>query len=327
MPLRFRYTLHQLRILDAVVEHGGITRAAEALHLTQPTVSLQVKQLADALGVALFEPRGRVLELTAAGAEVVAFARSIRRSAETLAERLAALEGLTRGRLRLAAASTAEYFVPRLLGRFQRAHPGIAVELRVVNRAEVVARLAADEDDLYVMAQPPSELPVVATPFLANPLVVIAAASHPLATRRSMRVADLAPCEFVLRERGSGTRLIADAFFAARGIALRTRLELGSNEAVKQAVIGGLGLAVISLHALSDELTHHARLRVLPVAGLPIPSRWHWVGRGGRPLSGVAGAFVDFLGVESARLAREVARLQRRSASAREPGRTTARAA
>ena len=327
MPLRFRYTLHQLRILDAVVEHGGITRAAQALHLTQPTVSLQVKQLADGLGVPLFEPQGRSLRLTAAGAEVVAFFRAILRSAESLAERLAALEGLTRGRLRLAAASTAEYFIPRLIGRFQGAHPGIAVELRVVNRAEVVARLAADEDDLYVMAQPPSELPVAASPFLANPLVVIAAASHPLATRRSVALADLAPCEFVLREPGSGTRLIADAFFAARGIALRTRLELGSNEAVKQAVIGGLGLAVISLHALSDEITHHARLRVLRVAGLPIPSRWHWVGHAGRPLSRVAHAFVDFLGVESGRLTRELARLQRRSAPARAPGRTPARPA
>jgi len=311
MPLRFRYTLHQLRIFHAVVEHGGITRAAQQLHLAQPTVSLQMKQLADALGAPLFAPKGRELRLTAAGAEALEFARSILRSAESLAERLAALEGLQRGRLRLTAASTAEYFIPRLIGRFQHAHPAIAVELKVVNRADVVARLTADDDDLYVMAQPPSELPVVASPFVDNPLVAIAATGHPLCARRRVALAELARHEFVLREPGAGTRLIADAFFAARGIALRTRLELGSNEAVKQAVIGNLGLAVISLHALRDELTHHHRIRVLPVAGLPIPSRWHWMGGPGRPLSRVAQAFVAFLAVESPRLAHDLARLLR----------------
>lgn len=311
MPTRFRYTLHQLRIFHAVAEHGGITRAAAALHLTQPTVSMQIRQLNEALGVALFAPRGRALRLTPAGEEALEFAKTLLRAAESLTERLAAIEGLTRGRLRLTAASTAEYFVPRLLGRFQQAYPGVAVELRVVNRAEVLARLRQDVDDLYVMAQPPSEEPVVAEAFLDNPLVVIAPLTHPLAKRRRIAVAELAGHEFVVREPGAGTRLITDTFLAARRITLSTRLELGSNEAVKQAVVGGLGLAVISLHALRDELLHQRRLRVLPVQGFPIPSRWHCVRRAERSPTRIADAFQAFLSAAAPGLAGELARLLR----------------
>jgi DNA-binding transcriptional LysR family regulator len=312
MPTRFRYTLHQLRIFHAVAEHGGVTRAAAALHLTQPTVSMQIRQLNEALGVALFAPRGRALRLTPAGQEVLEFAKTLLRAAESLTERLAAIEGMTRGRLRLTAASTAEYFIPRLLGRFQQVHPGVAVELRVVNRAEVLARLRQDVDDLYVMAQPPSEEPVVAVPFLDNPLVVMAPLTHPLAKRRKIALDDLAGYEFVVREPGAGTRLIADTFLAARGVRLSTRLELGSNEAVKQAVIGGLGLAVMSLHALRDELVHHRRLRVLPVDGFPIPSSWHGVRRSDRAPTRVAEAFQGFLREAAPGLAADLAPLLQR---------------
>ncbi len=314
MPLRFRYTLHQLRILEAVVDHGGISRAAAALHLTQPTVSMQIRQLNEALGVTLFAPKGRGLRLTAAGEEALAFARGLLTSAERLNERLAALEGVERGRLRLSAASTAEYFIPRLIGAFQQAHAGIAVELKVLSRAAVVARLHEDADDLYVMAQPPSEDPVVADAFVDNPLVAIAPAAHVLATARKVKLAELVRHEFVLREPGAGTRLLTDSFFAARGLALRTRLELGSNEAIKQAVIGGLGLAVISLHALRDELVHHRRIRVLDVVGMPIPSQWHLVRRADRMPSRVAEAFAAFLAGQAPQLAAELARSLARTA-------------
>jgi len=314
MPLRFRYTLHQLRILQAVAEHGGITRAAEALHLTQPTVSMQIRQLNEVLGVALFAPRGRVLRLTAAGEEVLSFARSVVQSAELLDERLAALEGVERGRLRMSAASTAEYFIPRLLGAFQHAHAGISAELKVISRAAVVARLREDADDLYVMAQPPSEDPVIAEAFMDNPLVVIAPAAHALAKARRVKLAELVRHEFVLREPGAGTRMLTDAFFAGRGLALLARLELGSNEAVKQAVIGGLGLAVISLHALRDELVHHRRIRVLDVEGMPIPSQWHLVRRADRAPSRVTRAFESFLAAQAPQLAAELAQLLARTA-------------
>jgi DNA-binding transcriptional LysR family regulator len=308
-PSRLRYTLHQLQIFVAVAVHGGVSRAAAALHLSQPTVSMQVKQLAEAFGAALLEQAGRGVRLTPAGEEVLCLARTMLRAAEDADGRLAALQGATRGRLRVAAASTAESFIPRLLGDFQRTYPGVVVELKVVNRAEVVARLADDRDDLYVMTQPPSELPVVATAFAANPLVVVAPSGHPLARRSRIPLAELARHEFVVRETGAGTRLVADAFFAARGVALGARLELGSNEAVKQAVIGGLGLAVIALVALRDELLHHRRVRILDVESLPIPGRWHWVTRADRQASLIARNWIAFVAEQQAGLEADQARL------------------
>lgn len=318
--LRLRYTLHQLQIFLAVVTHGGVSRAAAAMHLSQPTVSMQMKQLAEVIGAPLLEPAGRGVRLTPAGEEVLELARTMLRAAEDADGRLAALSGATRGRLRIAAASTAEAFIPRLLGDFQRGHPGVAVELKVVNRAEVVARLADDRDDLYVMTQPPSELPVVATAFADNPLVVVAPAAHPLAGRARIPLAELAGHEFVVREPGAGTRLVTDAFLAARGVKLPARLELGSNEAVRQAVIGGLGLAVIALVALRDELLHHRRVRILAVDGFPIPSRWHWVRRADRRPSPIVESWTAFVAGQRATLAAEQQRLLRRRAGGARPG-------
>lgn len=310
------YTLHQLYLFAAVVEHAGVSRAAEALGLTQPTVSMQVKQLADVLGVDLFEPqprgggRGRArLRLTAAGVEVLEMARAALRLTRSLDERLAALSGGARGRVRVCAASTAEYFVPRLLGTFQRERPGVEVELQVLNRQAVLERLRRDDDDLCIMAHPPSELPVVAEPFAANPLVIVAPARHPLVGRATVPLAELANHEWIVREEGAGTRLVADRALAARGLRLTARLQLGSNEAIKQAVIGGFGLAVLSLHALRDELLHHRRVRLLRVEGFPIDGRWHFVRRAERPLSPLAAAVREFAGAQATALDAEVERL------------------
>lgn len=310
------YTFHQLHVFAAVVEHASFSRAAAALHLTQPTVSMQVKQLAECLGAELFEAqargggRGRArLRLTAAGAEVLAAAHAVARVQDGLDERLAALAGLRRGRLRVCAASTAEYFVPRLLGLFQQAHPGVEVELQVLNRKAVCERLAHDEDDLYIMTRPPSEQLIVAEPFVENPLVVVAPAHHPLVGAGRVTLAELARHEFVVREDGAGTRLNVDSFLAARGIRLPTRLQLGSNEAVKQAVVGGFGLAILSLHALRDELLHRRRVVLLPVEEFPIAGRWHWVRRADRKLSGVAAAARDFGAAQAAALDAELTRL------------------
>jgi DNA-binding transcriptional LysR family regulator len=213
----------------------------------------------------------------------------------------------------MSAASTAEYFIPRLIGAFQHAHAGIAAELKVMSRAAVVARLRDDADDVYVMAQPTSEDPVIAEAFMGNPLVVIAPIGHMLARARGIKLSELVRHEFVLREPGAGTRLLTDAFFARRGLELRARLELGSNEAVKQAVIGDLGLAVISLHALRDELVHHRRVRVLDVEGMPIASQWHLVRRADREPSRVTRAFESFLAAQAPRLAAELAELLARA--------------
>lgn len=283
-------SLHQLRLLVAVAEEGGVSRAAARLHLTQPTLSIQLKQLAHTVGEPLFEQVGRRLYLTDAGHEVLAAARGIEDQLAALQGRLAARRGMQQGRLRISVVSTAEYFMPRILGEFQRAHPGIDVALHVLNRADLVKRVESNADDLYLMTRPPDDPAIRAESVGRNPLVVVAAPSHPWARRHRIPVKELATQPFVVREAGSGTRLWADDWLRGRRVTIQTRLELGSNEAVKQAVRGGFGLAIVSAHALLLEAEQ--RLIVpLDVQGFPIPSRWHLVTRIGKPLSPVADGF------------------------------------
>ena len=283
-------SLHQLRILIAVASEGTISRAAAVLHLTQPTLSIQLKQLSETLGQPLFELAGRRLHLTDAGYEVLSTARNIDDQLEALRARLAAGRALEEGRLRVAIVSTAEYFMPRLLGEFHQRYPGIDISLAVLNRAAVLERLEHNADDLYVMARPPHDRAVRADPFGRNPLVVVAAPHHPLAARQRISPRDLSDEAFVVREIGSGTRLWGDEWLARRGVVPKARLELGSNEAVKQAVRGGFGLAVLSAHSLLLELAQ-GLIVVLHVNGSPIRSSWHLVSRVAKPLMPAADAF------------------------------------
>ena len=288
-----RLTFHQLRLLLAVSREGSVSRAAQRLHLTQPTLSAQFSHLAEQAGLPLFEPVGPKLHLTAAGRVVLDTAARVEQELENLDETLAELRGDVVGRLRLAVVSTAETFIPRLLGDFRRERPAVEVSLVVLNRDAVIRRLADNLDDLYIMSRPPQAPPVVATPFLSNPLVVVAAAEHPLAGRETLQIEALAAEEFVLREPGSGTRQAAEHFFAAHGLALRPRLELGSNEAVKQAVAGGLGLSLLSAHALAHAVDEG--IAVLRVEGTPLPTQWQVVYPAGKRLSPLASAFLAFL--------------------------------
>ena len=297
-----RLTFHQLRLLLAVSREGSVSRAAQRLHLTQPTLSAQLRQLAEQVGLPLFERVGRKLHLTAAGRVVLDTAARVEQELENLDETLAELRGDVVGRLRLAVVSTAETFIPRLLGDFRRERPAVEVSLVVLNRDAVIRRLADNLDDLYIMSRPPQAPPVVATPFLSNPLVVVAAADHPLAGRETLQIEALAAEEFVLREPGSGTRQAAEHFFAAHGLALRPRLELGSNEAVKQAVAGGLGLSLLSAHALAHAVDEG--IAVLRVEGTPLPTQWQVVYPAGKRLSPLASAFLQFLRERAAELER-----------------------
>ena len=297
-----RLTFHQLRLLLAVSREGSVSRAAQRLHLTQPTLSAQLRQLAEQVGLPLFERVGRKLHLTAAGRVVLDTANRVEQELERLDETLAELRGDVVGRLRLAVVSTAETFIPRLLGDFRRERPAVEVSLVVLNRDAVIRRLADNLDDLYIMSRPPQAPPVVATPFLSNPLVVVAAAEHPLAGRETLQIEALAAEEFVLREPGSGTRQAAEHFFAAHGLALRPRLELGSNEAVKQAVAGGLGLSLLSAHALAHAVDEG--IAVLRVDGTPLPTQWQVVYPAGKRLTPLAGAFLEFLRERAAELER-----------------------
>jgi DNA-binding transcriptional LysR family regulator len=282
-----RATLVQLRSFEAVVRLGAVGRAAQALNLAQPTVSTQLKELAAATGVALLQAQGRGLVATPQGERLAEAAREMFAAWQRFEDHAAELQGLKRGRLQLAAVTTTEYFLPDLLGPFAQAYPGIQIELAVENRDAVVARLASGSHELAAMMLPPDHLPLHRWPFLANPLVVVAAAGHPLAglgRPRRLALGQLLDQPLLVREAGSGTRLALERLLAERQLQWPPRMALGSNEAIKHAVRAGLGLAVVSRHSLSADPAADG-LVVLQVGGFPIRRMWHLVWRKDRPLS------------------------------------------
>ncbi len=287
-------TFRQLRTFLALAEQGSVTAAARALHVTQPTVSMQLKETTDSVGLPLYEVTGKKLQLTDAGRELETTARAMLHEWDLFEQGIAARRGLTAGRLRLAVVSTAKYFTPRLLGDFCRMHPDVEISLEVLNRDGVVQRLRENVDDLYIMSKPPADIDAVAHAFLANPLVLIAPLEHPLAKQKNVALRDLSEERFLLREKGSGTRLNTDAHFATHHFVPRIRLEMGSNEALKQAVAGGLGLSVVSQHALGPDVAGQG-LIVLEVSGFPIVSNWYTVHLQGKRLSPLAEAFMGYL--------------------------------
>lgn len=289
-----RFSLRQLHIFEAVARHLSYTRAAEELHLTQPAVFAQVKQLEDGVGLPLLDRIGKQLHLTAAGREVLATSRETVAAVERLEMRLADMQGLKRGRLRIAIVTTAKYLIPRLLGEFCTRYPGIEAALTVTNREKLLARLDENADDLVVLGVPPDNLDVVATPIADNPLVVVARHDHPLAGRKKISLKRLAAEPFILREAGSGTRLAIERHFTQHGLAPRIRMELGSNEAIKQAIAGGLGISVLSSHTLALE-GDQGLLQILDVAGFPLMRQWYVAYPAGRHLSAVAEAFLGHL--------------------------------
>jgi len=290
----WRVSLAQLRSFEAVVRLGGVGRAAEALHLAQPTVSTQLRELAQGLGLSLFETQGRGLVPTAAGLRLAETVRALGACWQQFEDDVAALQGLRQGRLRIAAVTTTEYFLPDLLGPFARAYPGIAIELAVENRDAVVARLQRGDDELAAMMLPPAHLPLARWPFLENPLVLIAPADHRLARRRRLRLAELVDEPLLVREAGSGTRAVTEQAFAEQGIHWPTRMALGSNEAIKHAVRAGLGVAVLSRHTLAPDPASEG-LVVLPVQGFPLRRQWQLVWRQDRALSLPARTLLDDL--------------------------------
>jgi len=287
-------TVRQLQIFDAAARALSFSRAAEVLHLTQPAVSMQIRQLEHFAGVPLFERTGRRLHLTGAGEELVLHARAVLRALENADEAFAALKGLRGGRVRLAVVSTAKYFAPRLIARFAQAHPGVQVRLQVDNRDAVVRTLAANDVDVALMGRPPGELDLVAAPFADHPHVIIAPPDHPLARRRRVDIDAFAAEVFLVRETGSGTRTAMERFFQERGVPLRVGMEMPSNETIKQAVIAGLWLSFISLHTIVLELAAGA-LAVVNAPGLPVVRQWYVLHRTEKRLSPAAEAFRAFV--------------------------------
>lgn len=287
-------TFRQLRLFLALADTGSISRAALACHVTQPTASMQLKEVSQAVGVPLYEVISRRVHLTDAGRDLARTARAIASEWDAFEQGIDGLKGLTRGKLRVAVVSTAKYFVPRLLGSFCGKYPDIDISLEVLNRDGVVQRLRDNLDDLSIMSMPPRDIELEDHVFMANPLVLIAPAGHRLARRRRVALRDLQAERFILRERGSGTRMAVDAHFRRERFRPDLRLELGSNEAIREAVAGGLGISVISRHALQDDGTAQG-VTVLPVAGFPIESQWHVVWQKGKQLSPIARVFQQHL--------------------------------
>ena len=293
MPI-LHATLHQLKIFDAVARHLSFARAAEELHLTPPALSIQVKQLADVIGQPLFEQIGKKISLTPAGSASWATCRDVLDRLEQLAQELAAIQGLEKGSLKLATLATAQYFIPRLLGEFCLKHPGIDATLFMGNREALLERLARNQDDLYILGQPPERLNVVTEPFADNHLVVIASPNHPLAKEKDIAPSRLREAPFILREPGSGTRLAAEKFFDQHGVTLKARMEVGSNVAVKQVVADELGIAVLSASTLRAELAS-GELVVLDVRGFPLERKWYMVYPAGKQLTPATKVFMEYL--------------------------------
>lgn len=287
-------TLKQLQIFEAVAAQQSYTEAAKKLYLTQPAVSMQIKQLEEQAGVTLFDRLGKQISLTHAGEELLHYARSIQLQLEEAGQVLEEMKGLKRGKLHLTMASTANYFAPQLLAAFHHLYPDAKVQLDVSNRSGLIAAVRNNTTDMAIMGRPPRGQDLVGIPFMDNPLVIIAPPSHPLAKRKLIKLAELAQEPFIVREGESGTRIAAERFFAEHGIQLVTGMEMNRSEAIKQAVMAELGLGIVSLHTIDMELALK-RLVVLKVEDFPIMRQWHIVHRKGKRFAAIPEAFKQFV--------------------------------
>ncbi len=294
-------TLKQFRLLAAAAHGGSFVAAAQACHLTPPAVTMQMRQLEEEAGIALFERHGREFSLTQAGREVLAAAERVEAVLGDLSAGLAALKSLKAGRVTVGAVSTAKYFVPRMLAAFSKIHPEIEIELIIGNRAETIAAFRDARFDIAVMGRPPEGVEVESVPIGDNPHVMIAPPSHALAGRHQIAPARLADETVLVRENGSGTRMLMENFFSSAGVTPRIGMAISSNETIKQAVIAGLGIAFLSAHTIEAEVAD-GRLVVLDVAGLPEVRQWFVVRPASKRLMPAARALRDFLTTEGSRL-------------------------
>jgi LysR family transcriptional regulator, low CO2-responsive transcriptional regulator len=287
-------TFRQLRLFLALAETGSVSAAARMVHITQPTASMGLKEITDAVGVPLYEVVARKVHLTAMGLALAKTARAISTEWESFEQEVHGVKGLTQGKLKVAVVSTAKYFIPRILGTFCAKYPQIDISLEVLNRDGVVKRLEENLDDLYIMSQPPLHLDIEDEVFMPNPLLLVASKDHALAKKKNFDISLLKNEKFILREKGSGTRMATDVHLKRLKFKPDVRLELGSNEAIKQAVIGGLGIAVLSRYSLGDKSDQEA-VAILKCKDFPIETSWHIVSPKGKKLSPIATIFKKHL--------------------------------
>ena len=303
-----RYLRHgmlpQLAVFEAVARLSSFTKAADELHLAQPTVSAQIKKLADNLQIPLFEQIGKRIYLTPAGEKLYKGCQLLFTTLSDIEESLSDLRGLEHGRLRLAVSTTGKYFVPRLLAEFVKLHPAIEVSLQIHNRNTLIDRLSRNEDDLYVFSNPPNDFEIVTQPILPNPMVVFAREDHPLVHEKKISIEQLKNEKFIMREPGSGTRMVAYEAFDHHGLEPRVQMELSTNEAIKQAILAGLGISILSQYTLGLD-TFEPRLSILNVQDFPIEKQWQFVYPVGKQTSSVSRAFMDFVRKEAPTLIKD----------------------
>ncbi len=292
------FTLQQLKLFESVYRNGSYTLAAKELHLTQPAVSIQVKRFEAQVDLPLFEVVGKKIFPTTAGKAVYGACIEVLGGVENLKQSVEALKGEVKGPLTLSVVTTAKYFMPHLLGHFLQAHPDVEPHLHFTNRARIVERLMNNEDDFVVMGQVPDDKNLESRPFLENILGVVAPPNHPLAGKKKVPLEALVKERFIEREEGSGTRLVFDGLLEKQGLKVEPYMVLGSSEAIKQGVMAGLGLAVLSLHSLRLEQAA-GKLVVINVEGFPLKRRWYAVHQKGKRLSLVAQTFLDCILTES----------------------------
>jgi len=298
----FHVTLRQLQVFEAVARHLNHSRAAKELYLSQPAISMQIKQLELGVDLPLFEQVGKQIHLTEAGREMLHYSRIISEQLHEMEAVFGEMKGLEHGHLNISVVSTANYFMPQLLAKFCQQHPKIQISLHVANRDAVLKQLAENSTDLAIMGQPQEGAELLALSFMKNPLVVIAPPNHPLARLQRVKLHQLEQESFLVREQGSGTRGAMERFFAEHGIQFRAGMEMGTNEAIKQAVQAGMGLGILSLHSAELEL-ETGRLAVLNVEHFPMVRHWYIVHRQSKRLSTAAKAFKLFLLTEAEQLA------------------------
>jgi len=300
-----RYLKHgilpQLHVFESSARLGSFARAAQELHLAQPTVSVQIKKLSETVGFPLFEQVGKRIYLTDAGQRVYAGCNDVFRALSSLEERLTEMRGLDSGHFQFAVTSTAKYFAPRLLGAFIQRYPGVETSLQIHNRSTLIERLRNNEDDLYMFAHPPDQQEVMVQAILSNPLVVFARSDHPMAGEKDIAFARLANEPFLIREPGSGTRMATLKLFERQGLTPKIRMELSTNEAIREAILAGLGVSILSRYTFGLE-PEQTKLVCLDVEGFPLESHWHFVYPVGKHLSVAARAFMDFARVEAKNL-------------------------
>ena len=284
----------QLQALVQVARHQSVSRAAEAMHVTQPAVSLHLKLLEEAAGTPLTRKQGRNIQMTSAGELLVGYAGRILTLWEEAGDEIAAFKGVTSGTLRIGAVMTAEHLLPAMLVRFTTGRPHVRIRLQVGSRPEVIGMLSRDEIDLAIMGTPPREFPTSASRFARHPMAFYAAPGHPLLAARAVALAELADHNLLVRERGSGTRAAVEKLYQDAGAPLSIGSELSSNEAIKQMTAAGLGVGFLSVHACTLEVRNRL-LAPLDVAGTPVEADWHVMHKADHAIPTVAAAFHEFI--------------------------------